>query len=167
MSKSRKKRNSDIEHRRNNRRKQDMIFIAGILIILISLVSGYFWIASTPEDNEDNAGNDLKIEPSSENDRISEGGNNNIKEIKITAEQFEFAPNRITVEKGDRVKITIKSPDVAHGFAISGYNINEYIPGGEEVTVEFVANSVGNYQIFCSVQCGYGHGEMRGTFVVN
>ena len=88
------------------------------------------------------------------------------REFSITAKQFEFIPNEIVVNKGERVILHIKSVDVTHGFSIIDYDINEQLNPGQEVTVNFVADKAGEFTFFCSVPCGRGHSSMQGKLVV-
>jgi cytochrome c oxidase subunit 2 len=89
-----------------------------------------------------------------------------VKEFSVIAKQFEFVPGTITVDKGDRVVLKVKSVDVAHGIAIREFNINEHLEPGEEVTIEFVADKAGKFDMYCNVFCGSGHGGMRGQLIV-
>ncbi len=89
-----------------------------------------------------------------------------IKEFEITARQFSFEPNVITVNKGDIVKLKITSADVTHGFAINEFNVNEQLEPGKTVNVEFVADKTGTFSFYCSIVCGAGHSGMRGQLVV-
>jgi cytochrome c oxidase subunit 2 len=88
------------------------------------------------------------------------------KVITISAKQFEFSPNMIKVKQGDKVTIKATSEDVEHGFALPDFGINLDLQPGQEVTKEFVADKKGTYTFFCSVPCGSGHREMKGTLVV-
>lgn len=89
-----------------------------------------------------------------------------VKEITMTAKQFEFQPAKITVKKGDRLRLKITSTDVAHGFAIKEYGIRQKLDPGKEEIVEFTADKTGTFTYYCSVQCGSGHGAMKGTLIV-
>ncbi len=88
------------------------------------------------------------------------------KEFDITAKNWEFIPNTITVNKGDTVKLKITSIQGTHGFMLSEFGINERLVQGNTVDVEFVADKVGTFTFACSVPCGRGHGGMRGQLVV-
>jgi cytochrome c oxidase subunit II len=90
-----------------------------------------------------------------------------VKEFTMTAKQWDFEPSTITVNQGDTVKLSIESVDVAHGFAISAFGVNERLEPGETTNVEFVADESGTFTFFCSVQCGAGHPNMRGQLIVN
>lgn len=89
-----------------------------------------------------------------------------VKEFAITAKSWEFLPSEIRVNKGDKVKLTVTSADVAHGFALAEFGIKETIQSGETKTIEFVADMKGTFIYFCSVPCGAGHIKMKGKFVV-
>ena len=89
-----------------------------------------------------------------------------LKEFTIHAKQFEFNPSTITVNKGDRVKITLIADDVAHGFGLKEFNVNIRPEPETPKTVEFVADKTGTFTFICSVPCGPGHKEMTGTIIV-
>ena len=96
-----------------------------------------------------------------------EGGEQQPRVIEITASQFEFTPSEIEVAVGESVRLQIRSADVEHGFAIPTLGVGTTIPpGGQPVTVDFVASDPGRHQILCTVFCGAGHGGMRGTLTV-
>lgn len=90
------------------------------------------------------------------------------KEIKITAKRFEFIPSTITVNKEDKVKLILTSIDTTHGFRLKTpfIDINEQIPPNKETIIEFTATEAGEYDFWCSLYCGTGHGSMRGKLVV-
>jgi cytochrome c oxidase subunit 2 len=89
-----------------------------------------------------------------------------VKTFDITAKQWEFDPATITVNEGDRVRLTVTSTDVEHGIAIPDFGVSEKLHPNEPVTVEFVADKKGTFRFFCNVFCGSGHGGMRGNLVV-
>lgn len=88
------------------------------------------------------------------------------KTFEIVAKNWEFVPGTITVNKGDTVKLVIKSVDVDHGFAMPAFGINRDLKPGTTETIEFVADKVGSFPFRCSVYCGNGHREMDGTLIV-
>ncbi|HIH39870.1 TPA: cytochrome C oxidase subunit II [Candidatus Woesearchaeota archaeon] len=89
-----------------------------------------------------------------------------VKEFTMTAKNWEFEPSTITVNQGDAVKLTVKSVDVEHSFALPDYSINVNLQPGVEETIEFVADKKGEFTFKCSVYCGAGHREMKGTLIV-
>ena len=86
--------------------------------------------------------------------------------IQMVARQFEFEPNIIRVNKGDLVRIEITSEDVVHGFALPAFGINVPVQPGQTTVVEFVADKTGSFEFYCSIYCGAGHSQMRGTLIV-
>ncbi len=90
-----------------------------------------------------------------------------VRTFEITASRYAFDPERIEVQQGDRVRLTLRSADTTHGLALDGYPVEVVIPkGGEEVSVEFMAHRPGTFRITCSEYCGSGHRRMQGRLVV-
>ena len=90
-----------------------------------------------------------------------------IKTFNITAKQFEFTPNTISVNAEDKVVVNLTSEDVAHGFAVTEYNISEIVPAGTTKVIEFTADKKGTFTFKCPVDCGEGHMDMIGNLIVN
>jgi plastocyanin len=91
-----------------------------------------------------------------------------VKEIEVIAKRFEFIPDPIVVNQGDKVKLKITSIDTTHGFNINTpfISVNKQLPPNQEVVVEFTATETGSWEFRCSVPCGTGHSGMRGTLEV-
>jgi heme/copper-type cytochrome/quinol oxidase subunit 2 len=96
---------------------------------------------------------------------------NGVRVIEISAFQFDFAPELIIVNKGEKVKLIVTAEDVPHGFEIEGfdipgYDINTKIRLGMPLELEFVADEKGVWEFICTIFCGFGHSDMTGTFVI-
>ena len=89
-----------------------------------------------------------------------------VKEFDIIAKNWEFTPNTIEVNRGDKVKLHIKSIEGTHGFRLSEFGINEKLELNKDVSVEFVADKQGTFMFACSVPCGSGHIGMKGMLIV-
>jgi cytochrome c oxidase subunit 2 len=87
-------------------------------------------------------------------------------EITMTAKKYEFSPNTVTVRKGDKVKLVITALDRDHGLRIEAFHIDQKLPKGSPVTVEFIADQAGTFAFECSQFCGLGHKNMKGSLVV-
>jgi cytochrome c oxidase subunit 2 len=87
-------------------------------------------------------------------------------EITMTAKKYEFSPNTVTVRKGDKVKLVITALDRDHGLRIEAFHIDQKLPKGSPVTVEFIADQAGTFPFECSQFCGLGHKNMKGSLVV-
>jgi cytochrome c oxidase subunit II len=96
----------------------------------------------------------------------SEGNEPAAIEIKVTAKKFNFEPGKITVRKGDRVRLVVTSVDVDHGIGIREFGIDKSVKKGTTEVIEFVADKEGKFTFVCSVFCGDGHPEMTGELIV-
>lgn len=95
-------------------------------------------------------------------------GTRPVKEIEVVAERFKFTPDRIEVGQGDHVRLTIRSADGTHGFAIKKLKLDVDVPrGGKPVVLEFDADQAGSFPISCSEYCGRGHSRMKALLVVD
>jgi heme/copper-type cytochrome/quinol oxidase subunit 2 len=90
----------------------------------------------------------------------------NRREFAITARDFKFTPDRVQVTQDDLVKLTIKSEDVAYGFAIEHYRISKRVPAGGSVTLEFRADGTGSYPFYSNMTSDPRHGQMKGQLIV-
>jgi cytochrome c oxidase subunit 2 len=89
------------------------------------------------------------------------------KSFDVVASRYKFEPARLEVTEGDLVEIKVKSSDVEHGIGIKAFKVKKLVPkGGEVVTVRFVADKAGEYDVTCSEYCGKGHRSMKAKLVV-
>lgn len=86
--------------------------------------------------------------------------------ITMTVESFQFTPNIITAKKGEKVKIRMTGLSGTHGFAIPDLGINTAIAAGKTVHVELPTDRAGTFTFFCSIPCGPGHKNMKGTITI-
>ncbi len=131
--------------------KKALIIITGIIVVL---AVGLLFLRNSGVDETETLG-------------IEESFNGEVKEFDIIAKQWEFNPETIEVNKGDKVILNIESVDVAHGISIPDFKINERLNPGEKVSIEFIADKTGEFNFFCNVYCGEDHGSMVGKLVVN
>lgn len=88
------------------------------------------------------------------------------KTFDIDGGNFYFAPNKITVNKGDKVTINFKNLGGFHDFVIDGLNVKTpVIMTGKTATVTFTADKAGTYTFYCSVP-GHRQKGMQGTLTV-
>jgi heme/copper-type cytochrome/quinol oxidase subunit 2 len=84
----------------------------------------------------------------------------------IEASRFEYAPNVLTVNPGDRVTIELTATDVVHGLSIDGYNLVTTSDPGQTARLTFVADRQGSFRFRCTVTCGNMHPFMIGKLEV-
>src|SRR3989338_3982933 len=105
-------------------KKTKLIFIA--LVLLLIFVS-----ACSQKEDLDTANARKLIEYNKQKfDSLPLTGQvvNGVREIKLTAYQYDWEPESIVVKKGEKIKITIESRYVPHGFEIEGINIPGWDP---------------------------------------
>jgi cytochrome c oxidase subunit 2 len=127
------------------------------VIVVLSFIGGLIFLNT---DNSNTVEPDFQVGP------VSNQQNTKVKQFNMIVKQFEFSPKQIKVSEGDTVRLTIKNLDVAHGFAINDFNINQTLPAKKTTTFEFVAGKKGVYRFYCSVVCGSGHLSMVGQLIV-
>ena len=88
------------------------------------------------------------------------------REFQLTAQKFEFSPQTIKVTRGDRVKLTVTAVDAQHGFKLEAFHVEQKLPKGQAVTLEFTADQAGSFPFQCSHFCGMGHSKMKGQLIV-
>ncbi len=86
--------------------------------------------------------------------------------IEITAKRFAFSPDKITIKKGQTVKLRLHSEDVTHGFFLRPLRLDEEIPAGETKEVTVTPQVAGTFMTICDHFCGANHGNMNMTIVV-
>jgi cytochrome c oxidase subunit 2 len=85
----------------------------------------------------------------------------NPKVIEITAKKFEFAPNEITIKKGEPVILRLTSTDRVHGFMSKPLKVDTDIAAGKTTDVSVTPDTAGDFIVICDHYCGTGHGNMK------
>jgi cytochrome c oxidase subunit 2 len=86
--------------------------------------------------------------------------------VEITAKRFAFTPDKVTLKKGQTVKLRLHSEDVTHGFFLRPLKLDEEIPAGQTVDVTVTPQTAGTFTTICDHFCGANHGNMNMTIVV-
>lgn len=89
-----------------------------------------------------------------------------VRVIRMEAFRYAFKPDPVVVKKGEKVRLLVTSTDVVHGIMIREFGVNEKLPPGKEVVIEFTADQTGTFTVHCSVFCGSGHSKMHGSLIV-
>ena len=101
-------------------------------------------------------------------ERVERDGNNVT--VYATMVRSHINPERITVNKGDHVKIHLSSleraQDETHGFAVDSMNVHASLEPGKTVTVEFDATEEGVFPYYCTEFYSALHLEMMGYLMV-
>lgn len=90
---------------------------------------------------------------------------------RIRHESYYVEPSRLRVQVGVPVRLVLENGTLFTGHDFSVFEpdidleIDAYIPAREQVTVQFVVESVGEYRFFCNIDDHAERGEV-GTLVV-
>lgn len=87
--------------------------------------------------------------------------------VAIAADNWSFAPNAISVKKGEDVKVRLTGVAGMHGFSVPELGINTAIAAGKTVDVDLPTGTAGTFAFRCSIPCGAGHKEMTGTITIS
>lgn len=72
--------------------------------------------------------------------------------IDIEAGSFYYKPSTLTLKKGEKVTLKFKAVDMMHDFNIDELGLKIPVTkSGNEVTVEFTPEKVGEFEYYCSV----------------
>lgn len=111
------------------------IFVAIIILIPFMIPSNYKVPQPSPVPNEN-------IVPET-----------SLKEIEITAENYEYSLKEIVLKKGDKVKLTISSNEGRHNFSVNELALaSPVVEENESATIEFTADlEAGEYEYYCAI----------------
>lgn len=151
------------------------IFIAAVIIIVVFGIYKHSKKSAPVEMNHDSIVDDsgLKMNNNSET-AVSEQSTTDtqvatkagVKEFTVNGDNFKFAPNNISVNKGDTVTIHFKNTGGFHDLKIDEFNVaTKQIQSGAEETITFVADKAGTFEYYCSVGSNRSMG-MKGTLTV-
>ena len=147
--------------------------ILGLIIVILLITAGvWFYSKGTKSGYIKNESSSVQIGMPVPGSNVPEnivnpaGESGAVKEFTVIGANFSFTPSSITVNKGDKVKITLKNSGGFHDLLIEGYDVGTpKIQAGAESSFEFVADKAGTFEYYCSVGNHRAEG-MRGTFTV-
>jgi plastocyanin len=89
-----------------------------------------------------------------------------VKDFTVTGSNFKFNPATMTVKQGDTVRVTFINSGGTHDWRIDEFNAGtKVIQGGQQETIQFVADKKGSFEYYCSVG-NHRQMGMKGTLVV-
>lgn len=138
--------------------KQALVFL-----MIIGVLGGVYYFSSkgsSPKPIE-------SVSVTSSSSTSSEAATDaNVKTIEIEAGSFYYKPNTIEVNKGQKVKIVMKSVSMMHDFVVDELGVKlPIVKNGDTGTIEFTADKVGSFEYYCSVGQHRANGQV-GTLTV-
>ena len=86
--------------------------------------------------------------------------------VAVSVESFKFSPATLSLKKGEKVSVRLTGVSGNHGFAVPELGINTAISEGKTVDVSIPTEKTGTFTFFCSIPCGSGHRDMKGTITI-
>ncbi len=140
-----------------------------IAIVILALVGGglYFLSQRKNQSPEPIVTNPVESPIESPTATASSVATGKTKLVQITAKEYSFLPSKVTVNKGDHVKLTLKnSGSFPHNLVIDELGVStKTIASGQSDTVEFTPTDAGSFTYVCSVP-GHKDKGMVGTLTV-
>lgn len=89
-----------------------------------------------------------------------------VKEVTVRIRPFSYSIDKIEVNEGDLVRINVINDQGAHDLVIEGYDIGtNVLTAGQKESLEFIADAVGEFEYYCSVD-GHRDQGLKGVFIV-
>lgn len=146
--------------------------VIAVVVVLVLVVGGFIFMnrQSTVKNALDVSNPEMASSTPSDSARDSAqsavGDNSQVKEFTVSNSGFSFNPATLTVNQGDKVKITFKNTGGSHDLTIDGFNVStKVIQSGQQDSIEFTADKAGTFEYYCSVGNHRALG-MKGTLVV-
>ena len=139
-------------------------FVIGIVIIVLLILGFALYQNRNTEMIEGPSPSPSPV--SAQSETMDNGEAEEIKEFVINGNNFSFSPNTITVQRGDRVRITFVNTGGFHDLKIDEFNVaTAQIQGNNRDAVEFTADRSGSFEFYCSIGNHRAMG-MKGTLFV-
>ena len=117
--------------------------------------------SETEVSTVDNEGNTLVG-----GDAVATPTEDGVFEATILAGGFYYDIEEIKVKEGDTVRLTLRSVEGSHNFALDEFGVESpVVSGDEETVIEFVADKKGTFEYYCSVGSHRELGQV-GTLIV-
>lgn len=149
--------------------------LAGVTVLILVVLPFYLEAESNEAKTAEKAGNSSFIDVDRADASVVKftlrtqiGGAPAMAFVGVGGEIDGMSNPDLTVTRGDIVQITVINGDpMLHDFTIDAFNVysGELIEDGQTTTVEFVANQVGSFPYYCSVE-GHRNAGMEGLLEV-
>ena len=111
-----------------------------IFIVMALALVGFWGLVLMFNSSSPTIGTAVLATQNQANQNIVPGGPGQIVELKIQIQNFQYAPDTITVKRGSIVRLTIENKDnVVHGLHLPQFGIQESQAALGTKTVEFTA----------------------------
>lgn len=137
--------------------------VAGVVAFMFAVIiySGVHWAAQPPSNVETIDASRLHLAGEfMESNLGTEVRPDGSVIVRVIAEQYSFVPACIVVPADTQVVFRVTSPDVVHGFLITGTNVNSMVVPGFIAEVRTRFDAPGDHLMPCHEYCSVGHEGM-------
>ncbi len=147
------------------------MIIAGVAILIVLMGGSYVFMTSKSQEvapeqpiMEEAQPTEERMVP--EESSVAEEEMDAVQIVEVEAGSFYYKPNEIRVKKGQKVKIVMNSVSMMHDFVIDELGVKlPVVKNGDTGEIEFVAETVGSFEYYCSVGQHRAQGQV-GMLVV-
>ena len=86
--------------------------------------------------------------------------------VAVVISRDGIQPREIAVRKGETVRLTLKSGDGEHCFAVDDLRIEKRVLPGRTTTVDVTPDKAGTYPFYCCLETGAVAEKQRGRLIV-
>jgi cytochrome c oxidase subunit 2 len=86
--------------------------------------------------------------------------------VSMVVSRDGFQPREISVRKGETVRLTIKSGDGEHCFAVDDLRVEKRVLPGRTTTVDVTPDKAGTFTYYCCLETGAAADRQRGRLIV-
>ena len=87
-----------------------------------------------------------------------------VERLEVTISSAGFRPTRLEVRRGEAVRITVRSADNEHCFALDAFRVEKRVLPARAVVVDLVPDKAGTFPFH---DCLAADGERTGQLVVS
>ncbi len=89
-----------------------------------------------------------------------------VQTFNVTGKDYEFSLKEMRVKKGDTVRINFESVDGTHNWTLDEFEVaTEQVAPGTLTSVEFIADTVGAFEYYSSIESDEANGMVGQLFV--
>jgi len=87
--------------------------------------------------------------------------------VAIEASKRGFQPVKVSLRKGEPVRVVLTSGDGEHCFAVDALRIEKRIQPGRATSFDFTPDRTGTFPFYCCLETGPAAEKERGEIVVS
>jgi cytochrome c oxidase subunit II len=86
--------------------------------------------------------------------------------VAVTVSREGFQPREIAVRKGETVRLSIKTADGEHCFAVDDLRVEKRVLPGRTTTLDLTPDKAGSFPFYCCLETGAAADKQRGRLIV-